>query len=89
VLSIQIITYALIPIALFYEARKRKLKTGHAIPLQAMEDAENAQVSAAMHARIHEINAKEEEAAFNSAEFKGDNEERADHIEVTGKEGGK
>jgi hypothetical protein len=44
-----------------------------------MEDAENSQVSAETHARIHEINAREQTAAFKNQEMKLD--EAADHVE--------
>jgi hypothetical protein len=54
-----------LPIFLLAEAKRRKAKTGHAMPLQAMEDMENSQVSQAMINRVHEINAIEESNAIN------------------------
>ena len=71
VLAICILSYLTLPLWLLREANARKKKTGHAMPLQAMEDAENSQVSAAAHVRIHEINAMEEEEAFRKDEMKG------------------
>lgn len=55
-----ILSFATLPLWLLLEAKRRKAKTGHALPLQAMEDMENSQVSAAMLSRVHEINAMEE-----------------------------
>lgn len=39
ILGIAIATYLALPYCLYREARVRKLKTGHAMPLRAMEDA--------------------------------------------------
>lgn len=47
------------------EAKKRKRKTGHAMPLRAMEDAEHSMISAAARARLHEISAMEEKVGFD------------------------
>ncbi|KAH8879722.1 MFS general substrate transporter [Thozetella sp. PMI_491] len=58
-LGICIVSYALLPVALMFEAQQRKKKTGHALPLQAMRDSENSQVSAATLARFHEMNVAE------------------------------
>jgi hypothetical protein len=63
-LAVSIISYASLPFWLEREARIRKEKTGHATPLQAMEDAEHSQISDAARARLHEINAAEESAAL-------------------------
>lgn len=41
------------------EAKSRKKKTDHAMPLRAMEDAEHAMVSAAALERLHEQNTME------------------------------
>lgn len=63
----------------------RKQKTGHAIPLQAMEDAEHSQVSAAAIARLHEINALEESSATKIADLEGGEKgehKRAYHAET-------
>jgi hypothetical protein len=50
---------------LLLEAKWRKKKTGHAMPLRAMEDAEHSMISAAAMARLHEINAAEEKIGFD------------------------
>lgn len=39
IVGLAIVTYALLPYCLYREAQARKLKTGHAMPLRAMEDA--------------------------------------------------
>lgn len=67
VLAISILSYASLPWWLEREARIRKNKTGHATPLQAMQDAENSQVSEAARARLHEINAAEEAETLKNA----------------------
>ena len=67
VLAIAILSYASLPWWLEREARIRKNKTGHATPLQAMQDAENSQVSEAARARLYEINAAEEVEKLKSA----------------------
>jgi hypothetical protein len=46
ILGTAIATYLALPYSLYREARSRKLKTGHAMPLRAMEDA-------GMHAITH------------------------------------
>jgi hypothetical protein len=51
-----------------WEALQRKKKTGHALPLQAMEDAERSQVSAATMARFREVNALEEAGYLSDGE---------------------
>ena len=78
-----IVSYLSLPLWLLREANRRKRKTGHAMPLQAMEDAENSQVSAAAIARIHELNAIEEEAAFKREELKlgADRNVSVNHVE--------
>jgi hypothetical protein len=57
------------------EAKQRKRKTGHAMPLRAMEDAEHSMISAAARARLHEINAMEEKVGFD---------EEGEHLETVG-----
>jgi hypothetical protein len=59
-----------LPVWLLLEAKRRKAKTGHALPLQAMEDMENSQVSAATLNRVHEINAMEETNARGALDEK-------------------
>lgn len=83
-LAVCVLSYFTLPLWLLREANARKKKTGHALPLQAMEDAENSQVSAEAHARIHEINAREEEAAFRHQEMKLDVAEggSVNHVEA-------
>lgn len=48
------------------------------MPLQAMEDAENSQVSEAAHARLHAITEAEENAAMKRDEMKLD----VQHVEL-------
>ena len=56
------------------EAKKRKRKTGHAMPIRAMEDAEHAMISAVALARLHEVNRMEEKIALDM--------EQATHVET-------
>jgi hypothetical protein len=80
ILALCILSYMTLPVWLLLEARQRKLKTGHALPLQAMQDAENSQVSAATLDRIHEITALEEKtAAVENNEKTG--APRSEHVE--------
>lgn len=67
-LAICIVSYATLPLWLLFEAKQRKRKTGHALPLQAMIDSENSQVTAETRARIQELNAAEEMSAMNAKE---------------------
>lgn len=62
-LALSIFSYLTLPLCLCYEASKRKKTTGHALPLQSLEDSENSQVSAAAMARIHQLNQVESDAA--------------------------
>lgn len=57
-LAVSIVTYATIPFFLQLEASQHKKKTGHALPLQSLEDSENSQVSAAAMAmaELHQLN---------------------------------
>jgi len=82
VLAVCILSYLTLPLWLLREAKIRKSKTGHAMPIQAMEDAENSMVSEAAHARIHAINEAEERAAFKNAEMKVDVAEDSAHVET-------
>ena len=68
-----LIGYASLPLWLLWEARRRKTKYGHAMPLRAMEDAQHAQVSEA--ARTQEI-----EQAMMEEKRTGD-VEHARHVE--------
>lgn len=85
VLVVCILSYLTLPLWLMREARIRKLKTGHAMPLQAMEDAENSQVSEAARARLHEINQLEQTEAFRREELKLEAFEEPEHVETAGK----
>ncbi|KAL6241694.1 hypothetical protein RBB50_011476 [Rhinocladiella similis] len=60
IVGLAIITYIVLPYFLYREAQSRKLKTGHAMPLRAMEDAQHSQVTEVARQRIHEINIHEE-----------------------------
>jgi hypothetical protein len=39
-----------------WEGKRRKAKTGHAFPVQAMEDEDNSEMSAAAHERLRQVN---------------------------------
>ncbi|PGG96864.1 hypothetical protein AJ79_09426 [Helicocarpus griseus UAMH5409] len=65
ILSICIISYLTLPLWLLREAKLRKRKTVHSMPIVAMEDAEHSMVSAAALERIHELNARNEKAVLN------------------------
>lgn len=84
VLSIGILSYATLPLWLMWEANGRKKKTGHSMPLQALEDEENSHVSAAAHARIHELNRAQEREALEIEQMKVELAERgvAAHVEI-------
>ncbi|KAK4938214.1 hypothetical protein LTR10_021287 [Elasticomyces elasticus] len=58
-IAFAIVSFASLPVWLLLEARARKKKTGHAMPLRAMEDSEHAMVSAAALERLHEQNMME------------------------------
>jgi len=58
---------------LLWEARRRKRKYGHAMPLRALEDVQHAQISAAARA-------KEQEQAMRE-EKRGDDVESVTHLE--------
>jgi len=64
VIAIGICAYSTLPLWLMWEANRRKAKTGHAIPLQAMEDEDNAQISSAAHEKLHHIDAVAEKHAM-------------------------
>ncbi|KAI1625630.1 hypothetical protein EDD37DRAFT_648097 [Exophiala viscosa] len=65
-IAFTIISFASLPVWLLLEARSRKKKTGHAMPLRAMEDAEHAMVSAAALERLHEQNMMENKVDVES-----------------------
>jgi hypothetical protein len=56
IIALGICAYSTVPLWLMWEAQRRKAKTGHAFPLQAMEDEENSEVSAAAHERLRQVN---------------------------------
>ncbi|KAL5363340.1 major facilitator superfamily domain-containing protein [Aspergillus floccosus] len=60
-----ILVYLCLPVLLLWEAQQRKRKTGHAMPLRAILDAENAQ----------------EEAAMQMKQAKRTREGRSEHVE--------
>ncbi|KAK2779471.1 hypothetical protein FQN52_003758 [Onygenales sp. PD_12] len=76
ILAICILTYLTLPFWLLHEAKRRKAKTGHAMPIAAMEDAEHSMISAAALERIHEMNAKSEKEVLD--EEMGGNVEHAE-----------
>ncbi|OAL38112.1 hypothetical protein AYO20_02564 [Fonsecaea nubica] len=59
-LVVCILSYLTLPLWLMREAHVRKKKTGHAMPLQAIEDAERSMVTDAAHDLIHRLNEQEE-----------------------------
>ncbi|KAJ9616416.1 hypothetical protein H2200_000134 [Cladophialophora chaetospira] len=59
-IAFTIISFASLPLWLLWEAKRRKAKTGHAMPLRAIEDAEHSTISAANLALLREQNALEE-----------------------------
>ncbi|KAK3616983.1 hypothetical protein LTR22_026888, partial [Elasticomyces elasticus] len=58
-LAFTIVGFSSLPFWLLLEARQRKKKTGHAMPLQALEDALHAQVSEAVLLKEQEAAAME------------------------------
>lgn len=64
-----ILAYATLPLWLMWEANRRKRKTGFAIPIQAMEDEENSQVSTAAHDKLHQVNAIAEKQALEKEDI--------------------
>ncbi|KAK2808414.1 hypothetical protein FQN50_004799 [Emmonsiellopsis sp. PD_5] len=79
ILAICILTYLTLPFWLLHEAKRRKAKTGHAMPIAAMEDAEHSMISAAALERIHEINAKSEKEVLD--EEMGGQVEHAERVQ--------
>ncbi|PCH05669.1 Major facilitator superfamily domain, general substrate transporter [Penicillium occitanis (nom. inval.)] len=82
-LGVCILTYLTLPYWLYYEARTRKRKTGHALPLTAIEDAEISHISADALTRIHEVNEHEEQVSEKNAAEKGNEEGQrtVNHVE--------
>ncbi|KIW94367.1 uncharacterized protein Z519_04343 [Cladophialophora bantiana CBS 173.52] len=64
-IAFTIISFASLPLWLMWEAKRRKAKTGHAMPLRAMEDAEHSTISAANLARLYEQKALEEKRVLD------------------------
>ncbi|KIW47782.1 uncharacterized protein PV06_00445 [Exophiala oligosperma] len=54
-LAASLVIYATIPFWLQLEARQRKRKTGHALPLRSLEDSEHSAVSPEMLQRMREM----------------------------------
>lgn len=72
-LAFTLIGYASLPLWLLWEARRRKRKYGHAMPLRALEDVQHARISDAARA-------KEREQAMREEKLGGDIESSG-HIE--------
>jgi len=72
-LAFTLIGFGSLPFWLLWEARRRKAKNGHAMPLRALEDAQQAHISAA-------AKAKEREQALREEKIGGDLES-ASHVE--------
>jgi hypothetical protein len=81
-LVVCMLAYLTLPFWLLREANARKRKTGHAIPLRAMEDAESSQISASALAHIREINDRETQEALKKDREKGDIENTVSHVET-------
>ncbi|KAJ5781021.1 hypothetical protein N7457_006181 [Penicillium paradoxum] len=80
---VAILSYCCIPVLLLLEAERRKKKTGHVMPLRAILDAENAQVSDATLARMHAIQEKEAAENLQNAKLKGDSSgAHVEHVEM-------
>ena len=77
--AICVVTYLCLPVLLIWEAEGRKRKTGHAMPLRAILDAENAQVSDATIAHLHAM--QEQEAATHMKESKVEGNGQSQHME--------
>lgn len=77
--AVCIVTYLCLPILLIWEAEGRKKKTGHAMPLRAIIDAENAQASDATIAHLHAI--QQQEAAMHMKQLKVDGDANSQHVE--------
>jgi hypothetical protein len=71
-IAFSIIGFSTLPLLYLMEAKQRKKKTGHAMPLRALEDALHAQVSEAV---------VEHEREVAAAEVKGPMDEEAGHVE--------
>jgi hypothetical protein len=72
-LAFTCIGYASLPLWFLWEARSRKKKTGHAMPLRALEDALHAQVAAETVEREREMASLEVKAPLD--------EEAGQHLE--------
>lgn len=71
-LAFSVLGFATLPLLYLWEAKQRKKKTGHAMPLRALEDALHAQVSEAV---------LENERETAAAEVKGPIDEENGHVE--------
>jgi D-tyrosyl-tRNA(Tyr) deacylase len=70
-------------LCLLWEARRRKAKYGHAMPLRAMEDMQNAKVSEAAREMEVEQRIFEEKGTGVEAERRIEDVEQAREINVT------
>lgn len=71
-LAFSVLGFSTLPLLYLWEAKQRKKRTGHAMPLRALEDALHAQVSEAQ---------MENEREFAAAEVKRPVDEEAGHVE--------
>jgi hypothetical protein len=78
-----ILSYLSLPLLLNWEAKRRKDKTGNAMPLQAMVDAENSQVADANMGRIIEMNANDDGVAAREKQ-NAIEEGKSNHMETSG-----
>ena len=78
---IAVISACCIPYSLLLEAERRKRKNTHAMPLTAILDAENAQVSDAAMARMHAMQAEETARQLDKEELKGIEGGSEGHVE--------
>ncbi|RFU29284.1 hypothetical protein B7463_g7057, partial [Scytalidium lignicola] len=65
-LAVSVVTYLTLPFLLKIEASRRKRKTGHALPLQSLEDSEHSQVSEAAMEGIRQLNQLESEGKIKA-----------------------
>ena len=67
-LSVTLLGYASLPLWLLWEARRRKRKYGHAMPLRALEDSAQAMTSEESKRREEELKMAEEKVGIDSEE---------------------
>lgn len=76
-LVVSLLTYATLPICLEFEAKRRKEKTGHALPLQSLEDLANSQLSEAAMTGLQQLNHIEGKATDEAESFHAEEAKRS------------